>query len=68
MKALLCTFSPFSTPLAKNHAVLFIYVFDGSGLPCCAWAFSSCSKRGLLSFVVHGLLTAVALFVSEHRL
>ena len=30
------------------------------GLRFCARAFSSCGKRGLLSFAVHGLLTAVA--------
>ena len=30
------------------------------GLCCCARAFSSCGKRGLLFVAVHGLLTAVA--------
>ena len=37
-------------------------------LRCCAWAFSSCSKRGLLFVAVHGLLFAVASLVAEHRL
>ena len=26
------------------------------GLPCCLWAFSSCSEQGLLCLAVHGLL------------
>ena len=42
---------------------LFIYLFWAAlGLHCCAWAFSSCSKRGwgLLFVVVRGLLIAVA--------
>ena len=38
------------------------------GLRCCAWAFSSCSERGLLFIVVHGLLIAVSSLVAEHRL
>ena len=40
---------------------LFIYLFLAAlGLRCCAWAFSSCSKRGLLFVAVHGLLIVVA--------
>ena len=31
-------------------------------------AFSSCSEQGLLFVAVHGLLTAVASLVVEHRL
>ena len=39
----------------------FIYLFLAAlGLRCCARAFSSCSKRGLLFVEVHGLLMAVA--------
>ena len=38
------------------------------GLCCCAWAFSSCGKQGLLFVAVHGLLIAVASLVAEHRL
>ena len=38
------------------------------GLRCCAWAFSSCSERGLLFVAVRGLLIAVASLVVEHRL
>ena len=38
------------------------------GLHCCVWAFSSCSECGLLFFVVHGLLIAVASLVAEHGL
>ena len=35
-------------------------------LCCCIWAFSSCSERGLLFIVVHGLLMAVASLAAEH--
>ena len=35
-------------------------------LHCCAWAFSSCSQKGLL-FVVPGLLIAVTSLVVQHR-
>ena len=38
------------------------------GLRCCARAFSSCGKRGLLFIAVHGLLIAVASLVAEHGL
>ena len=38
------------------------------GLRCCARAFSSCSERGLLFIVVHGLLIVVASLVAEHGL
>ena len=45
---------------------LFIYLFMAVlGLCCCA-AFSSCSERGLLFVVVHGLLIALASLVAEH--
>ena len=37
-------------------------------LRCCAWAFSSCSKKWLLFVAVRGLLIAVASLVAEHRL
>ena len=48
---------------------LFIYLFLAVlGLRCCALAFSSCGERGLLFTAVHGLLTAVASLVAEHRL
>ena len=47
----------------------FIYLFLAVlGLRCCAWAFSSCSERGLHFVVVHGLLIAVASLVAEHGL
>ena len=49
--------------------ILRIYLFLAAlGLHCCAWAFCSCSERGLLFVAVHGLLTAVASLVAEHRL
>ena len=47
----------------------FIYLFFAAlGLRCCAWAFSSCSERGLLFVVACGLLIAVASLVAEHGL
>ena len=46
-----------------------IYLFLAAlGLHCCAWAFSSCSERGLLFVAVRGLLIAVASLVVEHGL
>ena len=48
---------------------LFIYLFLAVlGLCSCAWAFSSCSERGLLFIVVRGLLILVASLAAEHRL
>ena len=46
---------------------LFIYLFNlaALGLRCCAWTFSSCSKRGLLVVALHGLLIVVASPVAE---
>ena len=60
----------------KKFFVLFIYLFiylifsflAALGLRCCVRAFSSCGERGLLLFVVHGLLIRVASLVAEHRL
>ena len=47
----------------------FIYLFlVALGLSCCAWAFSSCSERGLLFIAVRGLLVEVASLVVEHGL
>ena len=52
--------------------IYFIYLFLAAlGLRCCAHAFSSCSKRGLLFAAVRGLrglLIAVASLVVEHGL
>ena len=36
------------------------------GLRCCTWAFSSCTKWGLLFVAVRRLLIAVASLVAEH--
>ena len=47
---------------------LFIYVLAALGLPCCAWAFSSCGEQGLLFVAVRGLLIAVASLVAGHGL
>ena len=38
------------------------------GLRCCAWAFSSCGKRGPLLIAVRGPLTIAASLLAEHRL
>ena len=59
--------------LSKHcHKTLFfflIYLFLAVlGLRCCARAFSSCGKRGLLFIAVCGLLIAVASLVVEHGL
>ena len=49
---------------------IIIIIFWGAalGLHCCTQAFSSCGERGLLFFVVHGLLIAGASLVAEHGL
>ena len=47
----------------------FFHLFLAAlGLHCCVWAFSSCSKQGLLFVAVHRLLIAVSSLVVEHRL
>ena len=52
-----------------NKFIYFIYlILAALGLHCCAWAFSSCGKRGLLFVAVRGLLLAVASLVAEHGL
>ena len=38
------------------------------GLHCCAWAFSSCGKRGPLLIAVRRPLSIAASLVAEHRL
>ena len=53
----------------KKKNYLFIYLFLAElGLCCCAWAFSSRGKWGLLFVAVCGLLIAVASLVVEHGL
>ena len=50
---------------------LFIYLFiylAALGLCCCARAFTSCGKQGLLFVAVCRLLIAVASLAAEHRL
>ena len=52
-----------------NKICLFIYLFLAVlGVRCCARAFSSCGKWGLLFVAVRGLLIAVASLVVEHWL
>ena len=46
----------------KNKFIYFIYLFLAAlGLPCCAWAFSSCGEQGLL-------FVAVTSLAAEHGL
>ena len=48
---------------------IFIYIFLAAlGLRCCAQAFSSCGKQGLLFVAVRRLLIVVASLVVEHGL
>ena len=49
----------------KFYLFSFLVVLD---LCCFAWAFSSCSKWGLLFIVGYGLLIAVASLVAGKRL
>ena len=46
----------------------YFFFLAALGLHCCAQAFSSCGKRGLLFVAVHGLLIAVASLVAAHGL
>ena len=63
-----CYFSNVNTDIYLLF-YLFIYLFMAAlGLRCCAWTFSSCSERGLLFFVMRGLLIEVASLVVEHGL
>ena len=58
----------FSFGSCKKNCFLINLFLAVLGLCCCARAFSSCSKRGLLFVVVRGLLIAVASLVVEHGL
>ena len=59
-----------------SFVLLFLFYFlklinlflAAQGLRCCAWAFSSCIKRGLLFVAVRGLLIAVASLVAVRGL
>ena len=44
------------------------FILAALGLCCCTWAFSSCSKWGLLFVAAHGFLIVVASLVAEHGL
>ena len=40
--------------LVLGEKIFFFFFFLAVlGLPCCAWAFSSCGERGLLFLAVH---------------
>ena len=57
----------FRSSISFSNVLKFSFL-AALGLCCCAWAFSSCVKRGLLFVAVHGLLIAVASLVVEHGL
>ena len=50
------------------YLFLINFFLAALGLCCCAWAFSSCGKRGLLFIAMRGLLIVVASLVAEHGL
>ena len=47
---------------------LLFYILAALGLRCCARAFSSCGRQGLLFVAVRGLLIVVVSLVVEHGL
>ena len=51
-----------------NLFILFTLFLAALDLRCCVWAFSSCSKWGLLFTAMHVLLIAVASIAREHGL
>ena len=58
-----------SSSVLEDFVCLFVYLFLAAlGLHCCARAFFSCSERGILFVVVHGLLIVMASLVAEHGL
>ena len=59
-----CCFQSILMVFFKKKIIFFVVL----GLHCCTWAFSSCSKRGLLFGVVCELPITVASSVAEHRL
>ena len=61
------TTAPRGKPYILIYKEIFIFLVL-LGLHCCAQAFSSCGKRGLLFIVVRRLLIAVASLVVEHGL
>ena len=62
-------YTGFIFPFIKSYFLKKIYLFLAAlGPRCCARAFSSCSKRGLLFVAVCRLLIEVASLVAEHGL
>ena len=62
-----CTVCLFVCLLCFLNVYLLIFL-SVPGLHCCAWAFSSCGKQGLLFVTVHGLHTAVISLAEVPRL
>ena len=60
--------SPYPLETLINVFLFFGFFLAVLGLRCCTWAFSSCSKWGLLFVAVLGLLIEVASVVVEHGL
>ena len=72
---LLTAFTPVLAPgivviffFFKMYLFVFFKFLAVLGLRCCAQAFSSCGKRGLLFVAVCGLLIVVASLIAEHGL
>ena len=64
----ICAGCSTGSPVSSAVSNLVFFFFSALGLPCFMWAFSiGCSKQELLFVVVHGILTAVASPVVEHR-
>ena len=58
---------PLDKRMATHSIYICIYIFMAAlGLRCCAQAFYSCVKWGLLSVAVHWLLIAAVSLVVEH--
>ena len=58
----------FANPFPIHLYSFGFFFLAALGLLRCVWAFSSCSKRGLLFIAVCGFLIVVASLVVEHGL
>ena len=56
----------------KNYVFIYLFILAALILRCCAWAFSSCDKWGLLSscggFSLQRLLLLLSMSSRVHRL
>ena len=58
----------YRTMRIKFSFFFFLLSLAVLGLQCCVWAFSSCSKWGLLFVALLGLLIVMAFLAAEYRL